>query len=371
MEDNKVSNQFMTFLNDPSQVIKSTKFSMATAATQFIGLTFFAIIGASISFRFESFNDLLDLNYWITVVVLLVEQLYAHNIGYDLGRSMAMNANEELKIANTQMTAIIEGVKPEEGKERVSLKKDSAYVESAIEVLTNEDKVNLVTKRMKEIIKIFESKLDYYKSLNNKRWLFPRYVKIKKRCNKLFWNRSKLVKYCELQIANGKDMLDHEDAILAVPDKNIVGYQRLEYANLMSSQSDIVSGSVSRYHQRSESAEKAKMAGRKALKKFAMASIGGSIVFGALGGSQAWGMIIYTVFLMLIQLASGFKFGSDNVVKIILYNATNRLKALQDIRKILPDIKAKEQKPIVVEPIQEEIIETEEEKPIEQTTVLT
>ena len=340
MEENKnnVSNSFMSFLNDPSQIIKSTKFSLATAGIQFIGLTFFAIIGASISFRFTSFRDLLDLNYWITVVVLLVEQLYAYNIGYNLGRSMMMNANTELETTNIQIKAIIEGAKRPDGTTIEALKKDSAYIEQAIEVLSNEDKINLVTKRMKEIIKIFESKLDYFKVVNKKRWLFPRKIKIGKRA-KRFWKRETLIIYCELQISNGKKMLGNEEIILSVPDKNIAGYQRLEYANLMSTQEEIVQGSVSRYHQRSESKERAKKAGTKALKKFAMASIGGSIIFGALGGSQALGMIIYTIFLMLVQVAGGFKFGNDTVIKVILYNAVNRLKALQDIRKILPKIK--------------------------------
>jgi len=337
MEDKK-SNSFMSFLNDPSQIIKSTKFSIATAGVQFIGLLFFAIIGASISFRFQSFRDLLDTNYWITVVVLLAEQLYAYTIGYNLGKSMMINANAELQTINTQIKAIVEGAERTDGTRIESLKKDSAYIEQAIEQLSNDDKINLVTKRMKEIIKIFESKLDYYKSLNKKDWFFPRRIKIGSRA-KCFWKCSTLIKYCELNVANGKDMLGDTDIILAVPDKNIAGYQRLEYANLMSSQEEIVQGSVSRYHQRSESKERAKKAGAKAFKKFAMASIGGSIVFGALGGSQALGMIIYTIFLMLVQIASGFKFGTDTVVKIILYNAVNRLKALQDIRKILPDIK--------------------------------
>ena len=353
--ENKQSNSFMTFLNDPSQVIKSTKFSMATAGIQFIGLTFFAIIGASISFRFESFRDLADLNYWITVVVLLVEQLYAYNIGYGLGRALQLNANEELDKTNKQITAIIEGAKREDGTEIEALKKDSAYIEEAIEILSNEDKVNLVTKRMKEIIKIFESKLDYFKTLNTKGWLFPRKIKIGSRA-KHFWKRATLIKYCELQIKNGKEMLDNEEAILAVPDKNIAGYQRLEYANIMSSQDEIVQGSVSRYHQRSENKERAKKAGTKALKKFGMSAIGGSIVFGALAGSQALGMIIYTIFLMIVQVASGFKFGSDTVIKVILYNATNRLKALQDIRKLLPTIKNKEKEQ---KPQEETITETE------------
>lgn len=336
------ANSFMSFLNDPSQVIKSTKFSIATASIQFSALIIFAIIGASITFRFESFRDLLDLDYWITVVIMLVEQLYAYNIGYELGKSMMTNANEELRTTNEQINTLIEG-KFDGDKELVApLKRDSAYIDKACEILSNEDKVNLVTKRMKEIIKIFEAEYDLQNTIQKRlvaRFLiFPYIIKIGNK-KKRFWRRETFLTYCKTQIDNGNEMLDNKDAILAVPDKNIANYQKLEYANLLSSQNEIVNENVSRYHQRSEKVEKAKMAGRKALIKLGTASIGGMFVFGAIAGDQTLGKIIWMIVIMLIQLGNGFKFGSDNVIKIKLYNAMNRLKALQDIRQLLPQLK--------------------------------
>jgi len=38
----------------------------------------------------------------------------------------------------------------------------------------------------------------------------------------------------------------------------------------------------------------------------------------------------------VIQLASGFKFGSNIVITIILHNAVNRLQACKDIQKKIP-----------------------------------
>lgn len=343
MEDNK-SKAFMKFLSDPSEIINSTKFSIATASAQFFGLIVFAIIGASISMRFQGFSDLLNPDYWITVVVMFAEQLYAYNIGYGLGRALMLNANEELAKTNAQIKAIVEGAKDEQGNELIApLKRDSAYIDQACQELSDADKIELVSRRMREIIKTFESELEFYKALKKKSWFWPKRIKIGRK-RVFFWRRATAIAYCEKQVTQGTAMLQEKESILAVPDKNVAGFQRLEYANLLSSQQEIVIESVSKYHQRSEEKAKAKMAGKKAITKFIMASIGGSILFGALVGSQAWGMVVYTIFLMIVQVANGFKFGSDNVVSIVLYNALNRLKALQDIRKILPDIKSREKK---------------------------
>ena len=330
------SNQFMNFMNDPNQVFNSTKFNVATATTQFFALMFFAIIGASISFRMTSFRDVLDLNYWISVIVLLIEQLYAYNIGYDLGRSLGLSANEELKTTNEQTKALVEGVYQNDEEIIRALKKDSSYIEPALDVIMDNEKISLVKKRMKEIIGIFDSKLDYVKSIQKKYFWIPLKVKVAKHKAKYFWRRKSALYYCQTQIELGNQMLNDRESILAVPDRNVKGFQRLTYADVMSSQNEKLNIDSSRYYQRNEKSIKTKVFGKKALAKFALAATGSSILFGAMGGSQAFGMIIYSSFLLVIQFASGFKFGSGIVITVILYNAVNRLQACKDIQKQIP-----------------------------------
>lgn len=350
------SNAFMNFLNDPSQVINSTKFSIATASTQFLALMVFAVIGASISFRFTSFRDIWDLDYWISVIVLLIEQLYAYNIGYDLGRSLGVNANKELKITEQQIEYLVEGVYDENGGEiKRGLKKDSSYIEPALAILMDNEKVALLQTRMKEIIGIFESKFDYFKSLPKERFLLPKKIKVAKHKAKYFWRKKSALYYCQSQIKMGKEMLKDRESILAVPDRNVKGFQRLTYADIISSQNERADYGVSRYFQRNEKTTKAKAFGKKALIKFGLAAIGSSILFGVMGGSQAFGMIIYSLFLLVIQLASGFKFGSNIVITIILHNAVNRLQACKDIQKKIP---------ILIEE-EEEKLRSQAEKPLE------
>lgn len=350
------SNAFMNFLNDPSQVINSTKFSIATASTQFLALMFFAVIGASISFRFTSFRDIWDLDYWISVIVLLIEQLYAYNIGYDLGRSLGVNANKELKITEQQIEYLVEGEYDKDDKElKRGLKKDSSYIEPALTILMDDEKVALLQKRMKEIIAIFESKFDYFKSLPKERFLLPKKIKVAKHKAKLFWRKKSALHYYRAQIEMGKEMLKDRESILAVPDRNVKGFQRLTYADIISSQNERADYGVSRYFQRNEKTTKAKAFGKKALIKFGLAAIGSSILFGVMGGSQAFGMIIYSLFLLVIQLASGFKFGSNIVITIILHNTVNRLQACKDIQKKIP-ILIKEE---------EEKLRSRAEKPLE------
>ena len=357
-KDNK-ANSFMDFFNDPSKAMKSTKFSVASATVQFIGLLFFAVVGASISFKFTTFRDLLDLNYWITIVVLLIEQLYAYNIGYDLGRAMMVNSNEELKRTNTQINALVEGVYDEQTQEELirGIKKDSTIAQQAINELTREDKIELVKTRMNEIINIFASKLELFRSYEKERWFFPKKIVLGKGQRKYFWSKKRAMTYCERQIDYGKQMITDEEAIVSIPDLNVRDYTKLEYANLISTQDDIKGTNVSRYHQRSEIKERAKENGKRALKKIVMASIGGSIVFGAFGGDQALGMIVYTLFLLTIQVAGGVKSGGSNVSKILLYNAVNRLKALKDTQARISDIKQRKPAPEVKEVAKQEVME--------------
>lgn len=338
MEESK-SNAFMDFLNDPSQALKTTKFSIASAGIQFFALVFFAIIGASIGFRFENIRDIWNLDYWISVVVLLMEQLYAMNIGYDLGRSIALNSNKELATTNQQSEDLVEGVFDEEGKEVIRpLKKDSAYVDEALKRIMDQDKIDLVKDRMSEIIEYFETKLDSFKALNKNFYLFPKKIKVGKK-KKRFFRKSSAIKYCEMQIKDGQKMMDNEKAILAVPDANVPHFNRFKYADLVSNQEAGVKGRTSRYHQKNEIEVKSKMFGKKALINIAMAMIGPAILFGATGGDQATGMIIYSIFLLFVQLGNGFKTGSSSVINVVLYNAVNRLKAIQDVRNKIPNIK--------------------------------
>lgn len=338
MGDEK-SNAFMDFVNDPSQAIKSTKFSLLSSGIQFVALVVFAVVGASIGFRFENFRDILDLNYWAGVIVLLVEQLYAMNIGYDLGRSMSLSSNKELSTTTDQAEDLIEGVFDENNKEIIRpLKKDSAYVDQALQEIMDDDKIALVKDRMREIIEYFETKLDYYKNINKKFKLIPIKIKVGRK-KKRFWRIASLVSYCEMQITDGKEMLNNNQAILAVPDANVPGFNRFKYADLVSNQESSVKERVSKYHQRNESEVKAKMYGKKALTKIIMAMIGPAILFGATAGDQTVGMVIYSIFLLFIQLGNGFKAGSSNVINVVLYNAVNRLKAIQDVKHKIPIIK--------------------------------
>jgi hypothetical protein len=336
---NENTNQFMNFLNNPSEIINSTKFNIFSAAGQFFALIIFAVIGASITFRFENFRDIWNLDYWISVIVLLVEQLYAYQIGYDLGKSMSINANRELKTNNEQIEALIEGVYDNDTEVIRALKKDSAYIDLALNELMDEEKINLVKTRMKEIIEIFKSKLDYFESLDKQKFLFPKKVAISKKQKKRFWRRATAISYCKLQISNGNKMLKDDESILAVPDNNVPGFQRLTYADIVSSQNEKVEGNVSKYYQRSEMQIKAKMFGKKALIKLGLSMIGPAILFGAL--FENGGAVVYSIFVLVLQFASGFKFGSTMVINVILRNTVNRLKAIKDIQLKIPEIKSK------------------------------
>ena len=366
MTEQKETGTITQFFENPVDVLKSPKFGIFSASAQFIALIVFAIVGAGIQFRFETFRDLLNLDYWVTVVVMLGEQLYAFNIGYDLGRTLMMSSNKELIKAEEQIEGIVEGVAIYDDNDNFKewklepMKKDTTYIDKACEVLTTEDKLHLITTNTKELIKMLESKVAEYKSYKHTTWIFAKKLVINRKNKKRFHKKATAITFCESQITYGKNLIDDKDSMLAIPDTNVAGYHRIEYSNVISAQSDNANIRVSKYHQRSEKAAKAKMAGSRALKKLALATIGGSFLFGMAADGKI-GTIVYMVGIMLWQVFSGFKFGGNNVINIILYNTVNRLKALQDIRRILPDIKKQEVKEVIE--TKEVIAETEEITP--------
>ncbi len=336
------SNRFMRdWITNPKEIINTTAFAIGSSAIQFFALLFFAVIGASISFKFENLVDVLNYDYWVSVVVLMIEQLYSYNIGYDLGRTMTINGNKELNTIKEQIEALVEGVY-ENDKEIVrALKKDSAYIDNILDELMNEEKIRLVKNRMKEIIQIFKSHLDYYKSLKKKKYFLPKKIVISKRQKKRFWNIEKAILYCETQIENGQEMLDNDNVILAVPDKNVKGFQRITYADIISTQNEKIANETSKYYQESETQVKAKNYGKKAITKIGLSMIGPAILFGALFGDA--GAVIYSIFVLVLNLMGGFKFGSQMVINVILRNAVNRLKAIKDIQARLPKQETKKE----------------------------
>lgn len=355
MEEKENLGTVLKFFENPKDVMSSPKFGIASATAQFIMLVVFAIVGAGITFRFQSFQDVLNLDYWVTVVIMLGEQLYAYNIGYDLGRTLMISSNKELKKAEEQIEAIVEGVPVTDENDLPTgewklepLKKDTAYIDLACKQLTEEDKIELIKSNTKEIIKMLESKVAEFKSKKHNTWLFYKRVKVNRRFKKRFWKKATAINYCMQQIEYLNNLIEDKESMLAIPDKNVSGYYRIEYSNVISAQPDTPMMRVSKYHQRNENVAKSKMAGRKALKKFAIASIGGAFVFGVIADGTL-GTIVYMIAIMLWQVFQGFKFGGNNVISIVLYNTVNRLKALQDIRKVLPDIKEKEKKKVITE----------------------
>jgi hypothetical protein len=186
---------------------------------------------------------------------------------------------------------------------------------------------------------------------------------------KRFFKKTSAINYCERQINDGKKMLNNKDAILAVPDANVKGFNRFKYADLVSNQESGVKGRTSKYHQKNETEVKTKMFGKKALINIAMAMIGPAILFGATGGDQATGMIIYSIFLLFVQLGNGFKTGSTSVVNVVLYNAVNRLKAIQDVRHQIPEVRSVIEKEKVSKKEKETIEETKTEEPLEKNAI--
>lgn len=332
--------QFMNFLNNPSEVVNTTGFRIASAAIKFTGMIIFAVVGTTISgFKFSNLRDALEIAFWISFAVLLAEQIYAASIGFDLGRFLFFKANKKAQEALETSEDYIEGIVDDEGK--VILKGivyDQTEAIQAIDEINKEDKIALIKKRMEELIGIFESKRSLYESNKKNFWLIPKAMRITKKKFKLFFRKKTAVEYCEKQIGYGEKMLENERAILQVPNKNVQNFTELTYEDLVSNSEEFSQATESRHHMRSEKKRKQKNQVKKAFFKLASSLLGPAILWGTLKDVEG-SYIAYTVFMMFIQFLMGVKESKDIVDNILVINETRRAKAIKTIHSKIPKIK--------------------------------
>lgn len=334
--------QFMNFINDPSEVINTTGFRIASAAIKFTGMIIFAVVGTTISgLKFSNLRDVLQISFWISFIVLLAEQMYASSIGFDLGRFLFFKANKKAQEALDTSEDYIDGIVDDEGK--VILKGiiyDQKEAIQAIDEINKEDKMALIKNRMEELIGIFESKRSLYQVKKKNFWVIPKIMKITKKKFKIFFRKKTAVEYCERQINYGEKMIQNERAIMQVPNKNVQNYTELTYEDLISNSEEFSQTTESRHHMRSEKKRKKQNQVKKTLFKLAASLAGPVILWGALNDVEA-GYIVYTIFMMFIQFLMGIKESKDIVDNILVINETRRTKALKTIHSKIPEIKKK------------------------------
>ncbi len=346
---------FMDYVNNPKYIVESKAFNITSYFVKIVIMIVLALVGVTINgFQYNTFQDILSIAYWLTVGVTLLEQLWANDASYQFGLYFLSEANNDIKVSNEKASMIIYGAYDDEGKELKNEKgepliipitktSEVKFADMAVDVINKEDKIEHVSKQINSLIGFFKNKLEYFKLLKKKRFIFPRVIKVKKFIGKPFWRKKSAIQFCGQKILEGQLLLKDHERILAIPDKQIKGYRKLDINDLITEQEDKFNPDESQFFMRNRKKARTKSVLGKAIWKAAASLLGLGLLFGALEDVDS--KTVITIFiLIIIQLYAGFREAFKHVKHYILVNAQRRTKALQKIYSMIPELKEKEAK---------------------------
>lgn len=341
---------FTDYINNPKALIESKAFNFASITLKILFLLIISSIGMMMTgFEINSFNDLLNWSYWLSVGVALFEQIYANDASYKYGLFFFSSASETLANSKEKSNMLINGayddqgnvIKGEDGKPKINqINKPSniEYAKIAAKKISDQEKIEHVTKQVTELIGYFENIKAKFELKSKKRFLFPRRVK-----KKPFWKTDSAIAYCAQKIKEGKVYLCDERMILNIPSKNIKGYNEINLDDLITDQEESSpNGQESKYYMRNRRKARAKSIGKKFITKLMLSMIGLGIAWGVISDIN-WKQVAYLMTLVVIQLGYGLNEARVHVKHFVVVNARRRYNAVQAIYNLIPDIKSQKE----------------------------
>lgn len=346
---------FTDYINNPKYIVESRGFNTAAYAGKIAVLFVLTTVGLTISgFKYNSFNDLLSIAYWLSVAVTLIEQLWANDSSYKYGLFLFASINDDMKKANAKSDIIIYGaideatglplVDEKTKKPLVTPITDTSkikYADIAVKKISKKEKINHVSKQVQELIDFFENKLEHFKVGKKKRWFFPRAIKVKKFIGKPFWKKESAIAYCKQKITEGKKLINDKKKILSMPNNQIKGYNELDINDLISNQDQAINSNESQYFMRSRKKARTKSVLTKMISKMILATVGLGLMFGAIDTVDSK-TIMTIVILILIQLYGGLNEARKHIKSYEVVNSQRRAKVLQIAYNMIPEIEKEE-----------------------------
>jgi hypothetical protein len=370
-----VDKTFTDYINNPKAILESKTFNLVSMSLKILLLLIISSVGMMMTgFEINSFNDLLNWAYWLSVGVALFEQIYANDASYKYGIFLFSSASDVLEKAQEKTDMLINGAYDEEGnvikdgdgKPKISQINKPSNLEAAklaAKRLSEQEKIEHVTKQVKELIGYFENIKTKFELKNKKRFWLPK--KIKK---KLFWKSESAIKYCAQKIKESQVYLDDDQAILNIPSKNIKGYNEIDIDDLITNQEETTSnGQESRFYIRNRRKARAKSIGKTFVTKLMISMLGLGIAWGVFADIN-WKQVVYLMVLVIIQLGYGFNEARVHVKNFIVVNARRRYNAVQAIYNMVPKIKEEQKEKVRLAKLKQEeklLKKNQEEKLIE------
>lgn len=333
MAENK-DKKILDALFEPESIKESVAFSASMSILQIIGLFAFSFLGATISFGFGSWFEVISsYDYWAYFVVMTGEQFYAYNIAYQFAISVLSNS-EKYKKAIQEGDDIINGVyDPELNKWLITpLRDDSAYIDIALNQMNSEERERLYKRKITKKIDKLNQKISDIEAKQKPKFFLFKKRRITKRLIRIE-SLKRTINYLEAK-QNDKVYMD------AIDDRKIPGFTRVELAAIYSGQESEVSEDESKYTMRKRKTYERKGAGKRALVRFLTGLFLPLVAWGAV--TLKGGAVISMIVMMIMQFSSGWQQAIKNFKKADMFNAEQRFTTIKEIQHRVPGIKAKE-----------------------------
>jgi len=324
---------FTDALLDPKGLKESAKYKIGFNAIQGLLLTILSIAGLNLAFGFDDPSDMLTVAYWTQFIMLFAEQLWADQIGFNIGLAIMLKKHPQYNDTVEQCHDIVEGVFDPAKNAWVMqpLKDDADLVNDATDELNIDRKIEWAKGKWLDKSKKLENKRNRIKGKRYfwlwKIWPFRWVMKIR------IAARTRRIDKLNERIQDLNEAINDKKRHEDLKYRHIKGFDELDANSLLSGIDSLENGSQPRYHMVSGKRLINKRRTKKMFSKALFAFMGGMIAYQVgVGFKEGFGQIMYILFMVVSNLAGGWMFAADYLERVPLANESQRRNALYDIK---------------------------------------
>lgn len=312
-------------LLDPKGLKESAKFQVGLASVKMVMLMFFSFMGVSVTFGLNGLSQLADPGYWIQFAILMFEQNYAYDAGYQLSLALLKKKRQDYRKIVNDCDDLVEGVVDPETQKVVveAIKVDAPMAHDAIDAINVDGKKEWFQNQCDARIELLNGKINKIKDRRNP-WFFRKAI-LKYQQN--------TITYLEDKIARIRSVRDDKNILESLKNRTVKGYQMVEYGDIVSDQQEKEKKQHSKYHRRSQKAYESKGFLKRNISRVLTAVMGCVMLYQfATSKDQFGSRMAYTLFIISLQFSSGWSAAVKTMEAIIIYNANERLACLFDVK---------------------------------------
>lgn len=327
---------------DPKGLKESGKFQVGLASVKMAMLMFFSFMGVSVAFGLDGLAQLADPTYWVQFAILMFEQNYAYDAGYQLALALLKKNRADYRKVINDCDDLVEGVVDEVSQKVIveAIKVDAPLAHDAIDAINVDGKKEWFQKQCDAGIENLNKKINVIKDRRMPWKIFFRKWVVKARLATIAHLEGKIVRI--------RSIRDDKETLKSLQNRTVKGYQMVEYGDIVSDQAERSARHHSKYAQKNQKAYERKGFLKRNGSRVITALLGCVMIYQfATSRDQFGSRMAYTLFIMAMQFSSGWSAAVKTMEAIIIYNANERLACLFDVKHRISAMKknaAEEQK---------------------------